>query len=79
MDKFEVLKAMNTIVMAINDETAYYRDWIWLIPDEADDDELRQCAEDDEIFSDAVKQFIYIMKIYGVNGLYVDKKLYKGK
>ena len=77
MNKAEVLKAMNTIVRALNDEGAYYRRWITLIPDEADDEELEDIANNQEdIFEDAVLRFGRIMKQYSKSGLYVDKKCY---
>lgn len=57
-EKFELLKAMNTLIKAMNDEEAYYT-WCYVIPDGADDDELREISfdEDEEVFRDACQTF----------------------
>lgn len=72
-DKFEALKAMDTLAKAVNDESFYYGRWIELIPDEADDEELLEIAqEDDETFSDAVRCFInYFSEYAQEGGLYI--------
>ena len=77
-EKFELLKAMNTIVRSLNHEGAYYDRWILIVPDEATDEDLRDIAEDDddEIFRDSVKCFEGIMRDYIKDGLYVAGKLY---
>lgn len=76
-ERFEALKAMNLLVKSLNDETAYYRRWIWIIPDEADDDELADIAENDvDIFADAVKCFRGIIKKYADDGFYFGDEVY---
>lgn len=72
-DKFEALKAMNTLAKAINDESFYYERWIEIIPDEADDEELLEIAqEDDDTFGDAVRCFInYFGRYAQKGGLYI--------
>ena len=77
-EKVEIMKAMNTIVRSLNDESAYYERWILIVPDEATDEDLRDIAEDedDECFSDAVKCFEKIMRDYIKDGIYVAGKLY---
>lgn len=77
-EKFELLKAMNTIVRSLNHEGAYYDRWILIVPDEATDEDLRDIAEDDddEIFRDSVKCFEGIMRDYIKDGIYVAGKLY---
>ena len=37
MNKIETLKAMNTIILALNNEEAYFDSWILTVPDEATD------------------------------------------
>ena len=75
-ERFEALKSMNTIIKSMNDENAYTA-WIYIIPDEADDDELREIAEDDEeSFKDAVHAFMGIMNKCLKYGLYIDNTLY---
>ena len=44
-ERFEVLKAMNLLAKTVNDEGFYYDHWIL---GEADDEELREIAYDDE-------------------------------
>lgn len=39
--KFELVKSMNTIVKELNNEEAYYGKWIYIVPDEADDEDFR--------------------------------------
>lgn len=75
-ERFEALKSMNTIIQSMNDENAY-SNWIWLIPDGADDDELRDIAEnDDEIFNEACELFAKLIRKYLKYGLYIDRKVY---
>lgn len=74
-ERFEQLKAMHTIIMSMNDEGAYMS-WIYLIPDQADDDDLLMCAEDEEIFADACTSFRSLIREYGGSGFYIGKKVY---
>lgn len=74
--RFEVLKAMNTIVKNLNNEDGYEY-WIYTIPDGADDDELLDIAfEDEDTFIEAVDSFKRIMKSCLEDGLYIAGKLY---
>lgn len=75
-ERFDVLKGMDTIIKSMNDESAYTA-WIYIIPDEADDDELMEIAEEDEeSFNDACKLFAKLVKKYMKYGLYVDGEVY---
>lgn len=71
-EKFELLKAMNTLVRAMNDEGAYYT-WCYVIPDGADDEELREIAfdEDDELYRDACHSFRRICEEYLKHGFFL--------
>ena len=69
-ERFEILKSMNSIIRVMNDEGAYL-EWIYTIPDQADDDELMDCASDSEIFKEACEVFRDIMKHYGKSGFYM--------
>lgn len=69
-ERFEILKSMNTLIKAMNNEEAYL-EWIYLIPDQADDDELMECAEDSEIFKEACELFRALLKRYGKDGFYL--------
>lgn len=70
----EVLKAMNVLAKACNDESFYYNWWIEIIPDEASDAELQEIAQEDkETFADAVRIFInHFDKCAREGGFYVD-------
>lgn len=60
-ERFELLKAMNTVVKFCNDEMAYER-WIYVIPDQCEDDELLGIAMDDpDSFQDACALFRELM------------------
>lgn len=48
------------------DELAYY-EWITLFPDEPTEDDLREIAEDDELWVSACETFGRIIKRYGLN------------
>lgn len=63
-DMAEIVKAMNTIVKGLNNEDAYYYDWIDIVPDEATDDDFKDIAENDEILTDTLKRFKYIIAKY---------------
>ena len=69
-ERYETLKAMNLLAKVTNNEGFYYDHWILA---EADDDELREIAYDDEgIFSDAVRCFInHFSKYAKEGGLYL--------
>lgn len=63
-DMAEIVKAMNIIVKGLNNENAYYYDWIDIVPDEATDDDFKDIAENDEIMTDTLKRFKYIIAKY---------------
>ncbi len=75
-ERFEAVKAMNTLVKSLNDESAYYNHWIYIVPDEASDDDLEYIAEDEELFKDTVSMFLRIMKVYADDGMYIADALY---
>lgn len=76
--RFEVLKAMNTLARATNDEGFMFNHWLYIIPDEADDEELLDIAVNDEdIFNDAVSCFLESWCKYAhTGGLYIGDKVY---
>lgn len=76
MNEFETLKAMNTIILALNNEEAYFDSWILTVPDEATDEDFEYIAGDYELFTDAVKLFKELMKEYLDDGLYIGDILY---
>ena len=71
--RFELLKAMNLIVSSMDNEEAYYASgWLYIWPDEADDEEILEMAESD-YFDDVYKAFLKVCKYYGKDGLYTHK------
>ena len=66
-DRFENIKAMNTIVKSINNEGAYYNHWIYIVPDCADDEDFMTIAFDEETFTDAVGCFKRLLQSYEVS------------
>ena len=61
----DVLEAMNTIVRFLNDEEAYYGDWIDLVPDEADREELEDIVQNyPDLIDEIIPRFAAIVKHY---------------
>lgn len=77
LERYELVKAMHLIVTSLNDETAYY-DWINIVPDEATNEDLLDCAMRTEVFKDCCSYFAYIMRHYYNGGLYLalERKVY---
>ena len=68
--QYDLLNAMNLIVSSMNNEDAYDSSgWLYIWPDGADDDEIREMAEDAEYFDDVAAAFFRVCKIYGKDGL----------
>jgi thioredoxin-like negative regulator of GroEL len=67
--KYEVLKAMNRIMVRMNDMRAY-DEWILVVPDEASDEDLMRIAEDVELYAEAEALFFRICNRYGSTGLF---------
>ena len=69
-DRIEILKSMQRLVLAMNDEEAYMA-WVYCIPDGADDAELEDIAlHDEEIFRDACNLFNRLVKGYACKSGY---------
>ena len=74
-NRYEIMKSMHTIICAMNNEDAY-SSWIYIVPDEASDNDLMDIATDDELFADACSAFKSAMQEYGADGFYIDKKFW---
>ena len=69
-DRIEILKSMQRLVLAMNDEEAYMA-WVYCIPDGANDAELEDIAlHDEEIFRDACNLFNRLVKGYACKSGY---------
>lgn len=65
--RFKLAKAMHEVICSLNDEGAYMT-WIYLVPDDADDDDLMWFAEDESEFDDLCRLFNKLIKRYGKSG-----------
>lgn len=72
IDKFEILKAMNLIVKNMNNQDAY-EEWIYTIPDQANDDDLMDIAsdKDESVYREACHDFRRICANYLDDGLFL--------
>ena len=77
-ENLELVKAMHTIVCSINDERAYYCNWIYRMPDGATEEDFEYFAEDDEEMKELCECFRRIIKKYGDSG-FVSSGFYDGK
>ena len=59
----------------MNNENAYMR-WIYILPDEASNEDLMDIAQSDWLFADTCNAFKSIFTDYKAGGLYVDKKVW---
>lgn len=75
MERYKAIEAMNLLVLAMNDESAY-EEWIIIAPDEATSDDFLAIAQDDELMNDATRTFIHIMNTYGKAGIYLGSTLF---
>ena len=76
MNKTELVRAMNEIIIATTDEDLY-EVWIQVVPDQADDIDFKEIAEDKELFKDTVNCFIRLSK-YFKEGLNFGGEWFKG-
>ena len=68
-DKLELLEAMNVIMKHMNNEDAYFGDWLSLVPDGADDEDLEAIANDDGEYMEQIANcFRANMEFYGRDG-----------
>lgn len=67
--KLELVKAMHSIVQAMNNEDAYFN-WIYLMPDEPTEEDFMGFATNEDDFNDLTRSFFRLCKIYGKDGFY---------
>lgn len=75
MERFNAVKAMNLLVLALNDENAYIR-WIATVPDGATDEDLLDISRDDDMMNEVTEEFIRIMNAYGWSGFCLGNGLF---
>ena len=66
-ERFSAVKAMNLLVLALNNENAQIR-WSTVVPDEATDEDLLTISQDDDLMNEVTEDFIRIMSAYGWEG-----------
>ena len=69
-DRYTLIAAMSHIILSLNDENAYL-EWIEIVPDQADADDIMDIAEDDELYRWTAKLFRRLLRAYGDCGFYV--------
>lgn len=67
-ERKENARLMHEVMMAMNDEDAYF-DWIYTMPDEPDEDDFEWFAGDDEEYKELVDAFNRIYNRYKKHGL----------
>ena len=68
-NRIAILKAMHTLIVYANDESAYM-EWIYLVPDAPDEDDFDDIAQDDDLYGECCVLFRKLMKKYGDSGFY---------
>ena len=76
MNKLILLKGMNAIVISLNNENAYYNNWIQVFPDLPCEEDFLEIVKSEESFKEIVLLFLSIMKKYAKDGIYLDEELY---
>lgn len=66
-ERYKAIEAMNLLVLAMNNESAWAR-WTTIISDEATPDDLLAISQDDDLMNEATEDFIRIMNAYGWDG-----------
>ena len=74
-ERFSAVKAMNLLVLALNNENAQIR-WSTVVPDEATDEDLLTISQDDDLMNEVTEDFIRIMSAYGWEGFCLSDRLF---
>ena len=61
MDKVTFLKVLNELILATTDEDII-DSWLQVVPDQADEEDLKEIAEDEQLFIYAVTKFLNLAK-----------------
>ena len=70
MRKFNALKGMNDIMLAMNNEEVIDA-WWYSMPDGADDSDIMDIVEaDSDLFAEIVNEFFRLVILGGADGLY---------
>ena len=77
-ERFSAIKAMNLLVLALNNENAQIR-WSTVVPDEATDEDLLTISQDDDLMNEVTEDFIRIMSAYGWEGFCLGDGLFSAE
>ena len=69
--RYEAVKSMHELVLALNNESAYFDHWIYLVPDCPEEADFWDIAADTKMFKDVCRCFYRIVRDYGEDGFYV--------
>lgn len=75
-ERYDFVKAMQTIVVSLNNENAYFNNWVYIVPDGAAESDFLDIASDEEYFGRVVACFKRLMSKYLEDGLFVGRQLY---
>ena len=70
LDRFDHMQCMHKMMRCMNNEEAYMT-WINTVPDEPSDDDLRDIAEDDDMFQEVCNLYRHLLKVYGDDGFFI--------
>lgn len=73
-ERAKLIKAMHTIMLAMNDERAYMA-WIDVVPDCPYEEDFFYIAGDVELYDETCKLFRHILSTYGKSGFTVAEDL----
>ena len=74
MRKFNALKGMNDIMLAMNNEDVIDA-WWYSMPDGADDSDIMDIVEaDSDLFAEIVNEFFRLVILGGADGLYFGER-----
>ena len=65
MERFNAVKAMNLLVLTLNNENAQAR-WSVDVPDEATDEDLLTISQDDDLMNEVTEDFHVCLWLGGV-------------
>lgn len=74
--RIELLRAMNIVALTCNNEDCIDNFWLYVMPDDADDDDFDFIANDDEEFNHVCEAFSKMIEMLHREGMYVEGKLY---
>lgn len=69
-ERFEYMQIMHKMILSMNNEEAYMT-WIYTVPDMPSDEDLREIAEDDDMFQEVCNLYRRLLEVYGGDGFFI--------